>query len=178
MSRIGDFVVRLAALAGDELCPNYFLSQRQIVFPDRDIFGAREVAQMVPLYGRDLYWEIRELNSWVYDFLPQAKDLAQPSHHQGPNGETFVKPGRLGQAVKQATEAVLGGGLGASMDHWEMERKVRKFNQMAQVRGGSVLFTADVCKGHFDRHDKRIMRKFEAELAQYGLPGIGQTKET
>ncbi len=33
-------VVRLAALAGDELCPNYFLSQRQLVFPDHTLFGA------------------------------------------------------------------------------------------------------------------------------------------
>ena len=93
-------VVRLAALAGDELCPNYFLSQRQLVFPDHNIFGAREVVQMVPLYGRDLYWQIRELNSWVDDFLPQAKDLPQPNHHWGPNGETFVEPGRLGQSCQ------------------------------------------------------------------------------
>ena len=171
-------VVRLAALAGDELCPNYFLSQRQLVFPDHNIFGAREVVQMVPLYGRDLYWQIRELNSWVFDFLPQAQDLPQPDHHWGPNGETFVEPGRLGQAAKRAAEAVLSGGLGAHMDHWEMERKVRRFNQMAQVRGGSVVFTADVCKGHFDRHDERIMHEFESELAQYGLPDTGQTKET
>lgn len=171
-------VVRLAALAGDDLCPNYFLSQRQLVFPDHNIFGAREVVQMVPLYGRDLYWQIRELNSWVYDFLPQAKDLPQPNYHQDQDGETFIELGRLGLGVKRAAEAVLGGGLGTRLDQWEMERKVRKFNQMAQDRGGSVLFTADVCKGHFDRHDKRIMHKFEAELAQHGLPDTGQTKET
>ena len=171
-------VVRLAALAGDELCPNYFLSQRQLVFPDHNIFGAREVVQMVPLYGRDLYWQIRELNGWVYGFLPQATDLPQPTYHQGPNGETFVKPSRLSQSVKRTAEAILGGAFGTRLDQWEMERKVRKFNQMAQVRGGSVVFTADVCKGHFDRHDSRIMSKFEAELAQYGLPDTGQTKET
>lgn len=171
-------VVRLAALAGDELCPNYFLSQRQMVFPDHNIFGAREVVQMVPLYGPDIYWQIRKLNRWVDDFLPQAKDLPHPNHHWGPNGETFVQPGRLGVAVKSAAEAILGGGLGAYLDHWEMERKVRKFNRIAQVRGGSVVFTADVCKGHFDRHDKRIMHDFQAELAQYGLPDTEQTKET
>jgi hypothetical protein len=76
----------------------------------------------------------------------------------------------LGQAVKRAAQVLLSGDLGARLDHWEMERKVRKFSAMAQQRGGSVVFTADICKGHFDRHDKRILREFEAELAQYGLP--------
>ncbi len=133
---------------------------------------------MVPLYGADVYWQTRQLNGWVEDFLPQAKDSPHPNHHWGPNGEPFIEPGRLGRAVKRAAEAILSGGLGARLDHWEMERKVRKFNQIAQVRGGSVAFTADVCKGHFDRHDRRIMREFQAELAQYGLSDAGQIRET
>lgn len=159
-------VVRLAALAGDELCPNYFLSQRQLVFPDQNIFGAREVAQMVPLYGADVYWTIRRLNGWVADLLPQATGLPQPCHHADSDGETFVLPGRMGQVFKQAGETLLGGALGARLEHWEMERKVRKFNALAQKRGGSVAFTPDCCKGHFDRHDRRIMQDFEAKLAQ------------
>jgi hypothetical protein len=171
-------LVRLAALAGDELCPNYFLSERELVFPDHNIFGAREVVQMVPLYGADVYWQIRQLNAWVEEFLPQAGALPTPSHYQGSHGETFIKLGAVGQAVKRAVESALGGAIGAKLDRWEMERKVRKFNAMAQTRGGSVVFTADVCKGHFDRHDKRILSEFNAELAQYGLPEAGQIDET
>ncbi|HSN76746.1 MAG TPA: hypothetical protein VL334_16865 [Anaerolineae bacterium] len=162
-------LVRLAALAGDELCPNYFLSEQRLAFDDRTLFAAREVTQMAPLYGPDVYWRIRQLNAWVGDFLPQAGALPQPNHYRGPRGETWIEPGRLEQAIKQAAEALLGGALGARLERWEMERKVRKFNTMAQSRGGSVVFTTDVCKGHFDRHDQRILREFEAELAHYGL---------
>lgn len=170
-------LVRLAALAGDELCPNYFLSEHKLVFSQHNIFTAREVVQMVPLYGADIYWQIRRLNGWVDHFLPQAIELPSPNHHLGPRGETFVEPGRLGQGIKRAVEALLSGRLGAWLEEWEMNRKVRKFNQMAVTRGGSVDFGADVCKGHFDHHDKRILSELKAELAHYGLSDAEQVDE-
>ncbi len=162
-------LVRLAALAGDEVCPNYFLSEQRLVFDDRTLFAAREVTQMVPLYGPDIYWRIRQLNGWVDDLLPQADAPPQPDYHRGAHGEAWIEPGRLERAIKRTAEALLGGALGARLDHWEMQRKVRKFTAIAQRRGGSVVFTADICKGHFNRHDQRILREFEAELAHHGL---------
>jgi hypothetical protein len=136
---------------------------------ERTFFAAREVTQMAPLYGRDVYWRIRQLNGWVDDFLPQAGALPQPNHYRGRHGETWIEPGPLGRAIQRMAEALLGGALGARLECWEMERKVRKFNAIAQSRGGSVAFTADVCKGHFDHHDQRILREFEAGLAHHGL---------
>jgi hypothetical protein len=162
-------LVRLAALAGDELCPNYFLSEQHLAFDDHTLFTAREVTQMVPLYGADVYWRIRQLNPWVEDYLPQAGDQPQPNHHRGRRSQTWIEPGPLERAIKRTAEALLGGALGAQLERWEMQRKVLKFNTIAQGRGGSVVFTADCCKGHFDHHDQRILREFETELARYGL---------
>lgn len=162
-------IVRLVRLAGDELCPNYFLSERELEFPDHSYFSAREVAQMVPLYGVETYWRVRSLNGWVEGFLPQAGDLPRPANHAGADGEMAVRPRLSGRTIKQATEWLLGGRLGAALERWEMQRKVRQLNQEADQRGGSVCFTADCCKGHFDHHDQRILGEFEAELAHYGL---------
>lgn len=162
-------LVRLAALAGDELCPNYFLSEQHLAFDDHSLFTAREVTQMAPLYGADVYWRIRQINRWVEDFLPQAGDQPQINHQRGRGQQTWIEPGPLERAVKRTAEALLGGALGARLERWEMERKVRKFNAIAQSRGGSVAFTADCCKGHFGHHDQRIQREFEAELAHHGL---------
>lgn len=162
-------LVRLAALAGDDLCPNYFLSEQHLAFDDHTLFTAREVTQMVPLYGADAYWRIRQLNTWVETYLPQAGDQPQPNHHRGRRHQTWIEPGPLERAIKRTAEALLGGALGAQLERWEMQRKVLKFNAMAQGRGGSVVFTADCCKGHFDHHDQRILREFETELARYGL---------
>jgi hypothetical protein len=162
-------LVRLAALAGDELCPNYFLSEQRLALDDRTLFAAREVTQMAPLYGPTVYWRIRQINGWVDDFLPQAGAPPQPNHYRGPHGEAWIEPAPWERAFKRAAEALLGGALGTRLERWEMQRKIHKFNAMAQRRGGSVVFTADICKGHFDRHDQRILREFEAELAHYGL---------
>ncbi len=151
-------LVRLAALAGDELCPNYFLSEQKLSLEERTFFAAREVTQMAPLYGPDVYWRIRQLNGWVADFLPQAGAPPQPNHCCGPHGEAWIESGPLERAIKRMGEALLGGTLGARLDRWEMQRKIHKFNAMAQRRGGSVAFTADCCKGHFDHHDQRILR--------------------
>ncbi len=154
-------VVRAAALAGDELCPNYFLSERELCLKDRGFFHAREVAQMVPLYGAETYQRLRELNTWVEEYLPHAGGT--------PNGIPILRLGPRERAVKRGAERLLGGRLGARLERWEMRRKVQKFSRLAEAKGGSVLFTPDCCKGHFDHHDETIMRLFEERLAQYGL---------
>jgi len=153
--------VRAAALAGDELCPNYFLSERELSLKDRGFFHAREVAQMVPLYGADTYWRLRGLNDWVEGYLPHARGT--------PNGTPIMRLGRLERAAKMAVERLLSGRLGAFLESWEMRRKIQKFSRQAQTEGGSVLFTPDCCKGHFDHHDQIIMQHFEKRLARYGL---------
>src|SRR5205085_8843103 len=52
-------LVRVAALRGTELCPNYFLSERALVLHERNLFIAHEVAQMVPVAGLETYQRMR-----------------------------------------------------------------------------------------------------------------------
>jgi hypothetical protein len=162
-------IVRLARLAGDELCPNYFVSTRQLIFPDRSFFGAREIAQMVPLYGGKTYDEVRQRNRWVEEFLPQASDMPNPAHHIGSDGDSFVTLGTGERGLKQVMEWLLSGRVGTALERWEMARKTRKFTEEARVRGGSVFFSADVCKGHFDHHDRTIIERYQQRLSETGL---------
>lgn len=154
-------VVRAAELAGDEVCPNYFLSERALSLEERDFFRAREVAQMVPLYGADTYRRLREVNDWVEEYLPHSTG--------SPANMPIMRLGPRELAVKRAAERLLSGRLGARLEAWEMRRKIRKFSRQAQIEGGSVTFTADCCKGHFDHHDEIIMELFQEHLAKYGL---------
>jgi hypothetical protein len=162
-------IVRMARLDGDELCPNYFVSERQLVFDERNYFSAREVAQMVPLYGLETYRRVRARNAWVDGFLPQADGIPVPEHSSARQGQAEVEPGALLAVVKRAGERLLRGRLGAALDRREMERKTRQLRREAERRGGNVDFSADVCKGHFDQHDNWIMLRFRDRLAAHGL---------
>jgi hypothetical protein len=155
-------VVRLAARSSVVICPNYFLSETHLALAQRSFFDARELAQMVPLYGPQFYWQIRSLNPWVEAQLPQAASL--PDSHVA-----WIELSPIERVAKQVFEKFLNGRIGSWLELWEMRRKVRRFNQRAQTQGGRVQFTPECCKGHFDGHGEIIPRRFERRLAQYGL---------
>ncbi|MFZ0547381.1 MAG: hypothetical protein WAM60_18185, partial [Candidatus Promineifilaceae bacterium] len=72
-------LVRLAARQGIHLCPNYFLSERQLRFKEKNLYTAHELTQMVPVAGLDIYRQMRQLNNWTADFLPNADGIPQPT---------------------------------------------------------------------------------------------------
>jgi hypothetical protein len=146
-------VVRLAAMRGVTLCPNYFLSENALVLTDRNLFTAHEVAQMVPLAGSATYATFRRLNHWSTTFLPNASGP--------PRRVTTVEP--RGRRVWRVAESALRSRVGGSLEGWEMQRKIRKLGQ----RGAShveAYFGADWCKGHFGDHGQRTLARYTERL--------------
>jgi hypothetical protein len=113
---------------------------------------AREMAQMIPLSGIDIYEEIRRCNSWVLDFLPNA--IGPPERVDMP------EPGRRARRV---SEALLRTPVGDRLETWEMTRKIRKLSKEMPA-GGEVAFSADWCKGHFDEHGKQTLDAYAQRL--------------
>ena len=90
-------LVHLAARRGIHLCPNYFLSERHLFFEEQNLYTAHELTQMVPVSGLDIYRQMRQLNRWTADFLPNAKGIPSLSllRHQfleKPNSNVFPLP--------------------------------------------------------------------------------------
>ena len=156
-------VVRLARLFGDELCPNYLVSERALEFQERNLFTARELAQMVPLFGSATYRRLREANRWVLDFLPNA-ELPPPGTRLR---DVRGWPARL----KALGERVLGGRLGDWLERWERERKIAQLSRQAAAigDGAAAVFTPDCCKGHFEAYDRVILERFQERLEAYGV---------
>lgn len=150
-------VVRAAALRKVSLCPNYFLSERALVFKERNLYTAHELAQMVPVSGMDVYRRMRWLNRWAAEWLPNATD-APP----WPNGGT--RPSTPGDGrLAGLAEELLQSRLGARLEAWEMQRKMEKFGQVrAGQHSGRVeaAFSPDWCKGHFDGHARRVLEAY------------------
>lgn len=150
-------VVRAAAQRKVSLCPNYFLSERALVFNERNLYTAHELAQMVPIAGLDVYREMRRLNQWVAEWLPNAT-TAPP----GPRGTVCSSRPANGHLAGLG-EQLLQGRIGARLEQWEMQRKIEKFcKARAADHDGraEVAFSTDWCKGHFDGHARRVLAAY------------------
>lgn len=133
-------VVKLAAKQGVHLCPNYFITTQNLGIKTQNLYTAREICQMVPLVGQDVYQQFRCANQWTKQYFPNSEPLSGSANHT-----IHYRPG----------EKLLSGLLGSRIEQWEMKRKIKKLS--AQIKGDEARFTADQCKGHIDGHQARIM---------------------
>ncbi|MFN8497671.1 MAG: glycosyltransferase family 1 protein [Anaerolineae bacterium] len=154
-------VVRVAALRRQRLCPNYLLAETRLSLDERNLFTARELAQMTPVYGRRVHQQMRDANSWADAYLPQARD-AQP-----PNASDHLGPVRA--RLKTAGERFLGGRWGARAEQWIQRRKIAQLKREAPAHADTIVLSPDCCKGHFDGHGRRILAAYTARLTRYGL---------
>lgn len=150
---------KLARLFGARLCPNYLLTTDALTIEQRDVYAARELVQMVPLYGEETVTQMREANRWTADFLPNASmgesadcvELSLPIH-----------------TLKRCAERLLGGRLIDCLETWERERKIAKLR--AQVGDNSeCMFSAAVCKHHAHAHGGRVAQLYAERLRRLGL---------
>jgi hypothetical protein len=153
-------VVRLAALFGVTLCPNYLIATDALELAERNLYAARELVQMQPLYGSGWHHQFRLHNRWTLDYLPNAR--IEPFPPVLPL-DRLSFPARL---FKWAGERLLGGTAGAALERWEMRRKVRKLlHERAPVAPEETSFSSAQCKGHFEGHASRILQLFHERVA-------------
>jgi hypothetical protein len=150
-------IVRLARLAGDDLCPNYIIAQSALEIDQRDLFTAHELAQMVPLYGPRVYSTIMERNSWAGEYLPVA--FQQP--REAPMARRRGPFARLSERVLRA----------ATLDSWERWEMKRLRGMLRPLIGedAEVVCSPEQCKGHTGRHRHWITTRYEQRLADLGL---------
>ncbi len=170
-------LVKLAARRGDVICPNFFLSERSLDLGEPNLFTAHELVQMVPLAGIQTYRRMCDLNSWAARYLPNAFDAPR----RVTAGEGEPNPGAPLNCVTgdrtedrsifwKTAEAALRTPLGASLERWEMGRKVRKLSSQFRdaTREGEpaaeINLSVDRCKGHFDNHQRRTLEAYSTRL--------------
>ena len=141
-------VARVAKLEGISLCPNYLITTHALEFKERSLYVAHEVAQMIPISGLGIYEEIRCLNGWMEDYLPHASDA--------PDLPLNVKPVSTPHVIQNVLEIVFSLPLGTWLERWEMNRKIKRLSQ-EQYSSLESYFSADVCKGHIDRHGENVV---------------------
>jgi hypothetical protein len=152
---------RLAAYQRLNLCPNYLITTRALEFNDQNLYVAHELAQMVPLSGLEVYVEIRRRNAWVAEFLPNADGT--------PPMPATIKWAESPFRLRPAFESVMRTPPGTWFERWEMDRKIRK---LSREQGGSdeSAFSADICKGHDQRHQSRTRKLLDSKVSRLLSP--------
>jgi hypothetical protein len=151
---------RLAALKGVCLCPNYLVSEQALVFENHTLYTAHELAQMIPLFGMDVYQRISGLNRWKERLLPNAEGLPPTMD------KILLRNKPVG--MKPALEAALSLPPGTWFERWEMRRKMRMLSQ-EQSSSPESRFGADYCKGHKNRHAEHTEQVLRQRLANLHL---------
>jgi hypothetical protein len=149
-------LARFSRMQGIRLCPNYLVTTNALAFQEKSLYVAHEVAQMIPVFGMEIYQEIRRLNAWIEDYLPNASGV--PELAQGVQSEE--KP----YFLKKVMEFVFNLPIGDWLENWEMNRKIKKLSY-EQSSSSESYFSADVCKGHIDRHGENVAMALAARLA-------------
>lgn len=146
-------VVKPATRHGDEVCPNFLLAEHALAMQERTLYHAHEVAQMVPLYGFDVYQRLRDANPWADGFLPNAR---------GAPGDGAVPLDRAPK-YRALLEAPLRSPLGTWLDRSEMARMGRKLAASAGVE--ELSLSPERCKGHTSAHGHMTLDAFVSRLS-------------
>jgi len=140
-------VARVARLEGVDLCPNYLITTHALELEEHSLYVAHELAQMIPLSGMEFYDELRRLNAWTSDYLPNS--LTPP---EMPQGVPFAERPSV---LKKAFEILFRLPFVNWFEKWEMNRKVARLTH-EQISSSESHFSADVCKGHIDQHGESV----------------------
>lgn len=76
--------------AANKICVNFLIDETQLTWPIKrhDVYTAREIAQLKPLYNRDnTYEHFIQANAWIKRYLPQWEqsiqlDMLNKKHHR------------------------------------------------------------------------------------------------
>ncbi|MEO0562520.1 MAG: hypothetical protein AAF125_10420 [Chloroflexota bacterium] len=155
-------LVRFGRLRGVEICPNYVLASDRLAQRRRDLFIAREITQMIPIFGHEWYTAFRDANTWATTFQANADRPLYEQRVLHVTGFWFQ--------MKRAAEWLLGGPIGNALETWEFRRKRAKFRaKMETYAETAAEIEAGVVKGHFDDYGNPALIAYRDRLQGFGL---------
>lgn len=148
-------IARFAKLEGVSICPNYLLTTNALELEEHSLYAAHELAQMIPLSGMEIYEEIRRLNEWMDEYLPNADScvIANPA-----GAKQSLRAG-----IQSIFEFIFDLPPMRLLERWEMNRKIKKLTR-EQSSSSESRFSKDVCKGHVDSHGEKTEEALKDRL--------------
>src|SRR3989304_1672546 len=144
---------------GHTICVNLLVSEDALFWPQHDLYSAREICQMIPITGVNVYRRMRSANMWTESILPNstlsAPDLVQPPAYRKTN------------RIQSVLETPLQGGGGARLEQWAMRFQSHRMEQRSGA-GDETVFSADICQANFHHHRRGTREMFQQRLKNLG----------
>lgn len=144
---------RLMRITGDRICVNLLVSESALEWHPRDLYSAREMCQMIPLAGMDVYHRLRAANVWIKSFLPNADSVP-----------ALTPKARPTSFFQKWLEFPLVGKVGDALESWVMHLQLKKIIRTYGT-GNEANFSADLCQGNFHDHRRGTENSFNERLA-------------
>lgn len=151
----------LARRAGISICPNYILSLDALALEERDPYTARELVQMVPVFGENVYERMRALNSWADRLFPHAGGP--------PTGTSWLRQGPAAASLKKALEALLHLRVFDALERDEQRRRTERLLHIVVPGSSSARFDSRRCKAHLEDRGPEILVRFGERLRTLDL---------
>lgn len=98
-------------------CVNYFIDEKNLEIPDKNIFTATEILTLIPTYQTNFYHQFIDKNNWAFNYLPNKKI--------DKNSQIFNET----NFVKSISEKLLDNKLGEKLDDLLMKLTIKKWKQ-------------------------------------------------
>lgn len=142
-------------------CINYFVDTETLEIEEKNIFTATELATLIPTYGKDLYDELYNKNSWIRDFYPNF-----------PKRDNKIISNKKTSLIQKTFEKILSNSFGDKLDDFAM-RLFEKSNQKKYHNYNQNDFrVAFKTSKHESKHhpkffQKRVLEAFNDKLKSF-----------
>ncbi len=138
-------------------CVNYFISEKHLEIPDRNIFTATEVSTLLPVYGLKEFAKFKKANNWIGQYY---------GHFKIKNRIVDFSPGK--KPVKRCIEFLLNNPIGNLLDILFMYITVWrwgvKFKHFSRSKYDLTLrSTRNVSKHHPQDFQTVVLNKFQKQ---------------
>jgi len=142
-------------------CINYFVDTETLEIEEKNIFTATELATLIPTYGKELYDEFYNKNSWIREFYPNfpKRDTIHISNHDD-------------SIIKKLFEKIFSNSWGDKFDDFAMslfEKSNHKKYSDYNSRDFQVAFKTSKreSKHHPKFFQKRVLEAFNSKLKSF-----------
>lgn len=139
---------------GHRICVNLLISESALAWPQCDLYSAREICQMIPISGIEVYRRFCAANAWTESILPNSGLF---TYDRVP----VSSPGRK-NTIQKLLEISLSS---ERLEQWAMRLQLARMTHKWGT-GDETCFSADVCQSNFHNHRKSTQDLFEKKLSR------------